>query len=175
MGLVYVQSARHAVFRLEWDDPSDHHLDIHSTLGPTFSALAWIPAEAAISGSVTDYFYRDHDVRAGQTYFYRLRQEDFDGQSTYSPIVSGNLPQRQGLSFRTLPNPGTDWLFLDIQTALELEEVSIKATDGLGRTYYDGSLPPDLRLPTGYWPTGMYFITLEVGEEQWQEKWIKVR
>lgn len=150
-------------------------LERKSTDEDNFSALAWIPAESLTNGSVTDYNYADYQVRPGETYFYRLRQEDFDGQYSYSPIVSGRLSLEQNFSWRILPNPGTDRLLVDLPSVQELEEVSIKAVDGLGRIFYEGPIPANQQLSTKDWPAGLFFITLQIGKEQWNKKWIKIR
>ena len=43
---------------------------------------------AGNSNHVLNYKYEDNDIESGKTYYYRLKQTDFDGKYTYSNIIS---------------------------------------------------------------------------------------
>ena len=76
--------------------------------GPTgtgFGTLQFIPATEGLS-----YRYVDRDLGAG-SYLYRLRQVDFDGTQSYSPIVELRLqPSVANLAY---PNPAGDYLAIE--------------------------------------------------------------
>ncbi len=58
------------------------------------------------SNSAKQYSYVDNSVRAGQSYSYRLKQIDFDGQFEYSNVVNVEVgvPMEFGLA-QNYPNP----------------------------------------------------------------------
>ncbi|MCF2446725.1 T9SS type A sorting domain-containing protein [Dyadobacter sp. CY345] len=51
---------------------------------------------------LSHYSFADADVIPGKTYYYRLRQQDFDGKSEFSVIISAKVPEQYG---RVYPNP----------------------------------------------------------------------
>jgi hypothetical protein len=54
--------------------------------GRSFTPIGWVDGIGEAQAQV-NYEFEDKNVRAGQAYYYRLRQEDFDGAFEYSSIV----------------------------------------------------------------------------------------
>jgi hypothetical protein len=70
-----------------------------------FEMIAWIDGHGTTS-NVNDYSFDDLDVKQGMTYYYRLKQIDFNGNYEYSKIVSGTIGEDvTGLAFNVMPNP----------------------------------------------------------------------
>ena len=65
--------------------------------------------QAASGTSRGVYEFEDRDVQPGIDYFYRLRQEDVDGSTSYSPIRSARLDQAAA-PVLVFPNPTRDML-----------------------------------------------------------------
>lgn len=78
----------------------------HSQDGQTFSALGII-AGAGTTGTGQSYSYTDTAAPAGPNY-YRLRQTDVDGQSTYSGVVVCMVDTMANI--RLYPNPASSAL-----------------------------------------------------------------
>lgn len=77
--------------------------------GRSFSQIGWV-AGAGEARYRIDYAFTDKNVIAGQNYFYRLRQEDFDDTFSYSEVVrievAGNMDD--GITGQFFPNPTVD-------------------------------------------------------------------
>ncbi|MTB49852.1 M4 family metallopeptidase [Lewinella sp. W8] len=114
-----------------------------------FRSLAFVPARGYA------YVYLDHEVRAGATYTYRLRQRDLDGTESYSPLVAVSLPEP---ALRLGPNPAGDFL------TVHLSDRAGPATGILyslsGQKMMEFSLKPGEthRLSTSRFPAGIYLI-----------------
>ena len=78
----------------------------HSTDGITFSDLSFVQTNTATGNSYgnLNYQYTDANPYKGNNY-YRLKQVDKDGHSTYSAIVSINCNNYKLMSVTAYPNP----------------------------------------------------------------------
>jgi len=92
--------------------------------GVNFGFLQKIGTEASNGNSNTALNYRAQDLNpyAGAN-FYRLKQTDLDGNSTYSSVTSVNFDKKQSLS--VYPNPSRGALFISgadkSETSLKIE------------------------------------------------------
>ncbi len=80
-----------------------------------------------------DYRFLDQGIIENTTYFYRLRQEDYDGSMSYSDVVSGALAS--GTDFNVgsfVPNPARESTMLSIRLD-EAADVSLRLFDASGR------------------------------------------
>jgi hypothetical protein len=74
-----------------------------STDGSNFQSIAWVAGRGTIH-TESRYQMVDNFVQPDISYYYRLKQEDFDGKQTLSPVRQARL----GLDIVTLhlsPNP----------------------------------------------------------------------
>ncbi|HEX8350471.1 MAG TPA: T9SS type A sorting domain-containing protein [Hymenobacter sp.] len=89
---------------LHWITASEKNSDYfevqRSTNGESFHAIGKVKGEGTTS-NISTYLFTDHAPAAGVAY-YRLRQVDFDGTESYSPIKS---VQWDGKAASFYPNP----------------------------------------------------------------------
>lgn len=145
-----------------------------STDGINFSEIAWIPGRGTTT-EVTDYRRQDTQVHGGQTYYYRLIQQDWDGQWEQAcQMISLQLPESKVPALTTAPNPFREQL--TVRFALpEKSQVHLSIYDSQGQLLWDRS---KTELPAGtqtlFWngtdaggqqlSAGMYFLRLQINQ-----------
>lgn len=79
--------------------------------GTSFAPIGWVSGSGN-AGAPVDYQFEDSDVTTGRNYYYRLRQEDFDGAFDYSSIVNVSLSGsgKNKMDGRIYPNPAANGL-----------------------------------------------------------------
>ncbi len=114
------------------------------------------------NGSV--YQYIDQRVEIGKTYYYQLRQVDFDGKETVSKIVSARLDGKgAGIKFN---NPVDNLLNINLTNITDKDsEIRVLGIDGrlvysVGVTSLDAQT---LRINVSNWSKGLYIVQLKTG------------
>ncbi len=141
-----------------------------ATDGLQFEDIGFVTGKGD-SDQRSDYSFDDITAPASKRLYYRLRQEDTDGNTTYSPIVT---VAGQGIAGAILsPNPVRDKATL--QLVLDAEtELSLAVCDMQGRLVH--ALPPVfvpageqlIDLPALNLPSGSYFLRISsVSGIQW--------
>jgi hypothetical protein len=120
-----------------------------------FSTIGWVDGKGT-SNEESHYNYVDVQVRQGITYYYRLRQTDFDGHYRYSPIQSAML---SGLpDARLYPNPAGSEFFVELPQQF-LEDTVLEFMDIQGRTIFRRNAGTPLeRFSTIGQPSGTYLV-----------------
>ncbi len=126
----------------------------------------------ATSGSETrghEYLFQDEEVPQGTSY-YRLREEDIDGQFFYSDIKAVFRDSQASLFISPNPNNGNFTVLLTGQTS----GVEVQVHNALGTLLYQTSQPAakEIVVPislTGQHP-GMYIVTVTNQEKSWSSK-----
>ncbi len=72
----------------------------------------------------THYSYRDNHPVSSINY-YRLKQNDFDGHSVYSPVVTTDLSGANPVSIQVFPNPVTNLITIRSQARNPVQSVKI--------------------------------------------------
>lgn len=110
-----------------------------STNGKNFAAIGWVATQAEGGNSVApvDYRFTDKAPATGMNY-YRLQQKDKDGQTAYSIIRS--LDFGNGAAFTCYPNPATEMLTIEHQSATEAK-VHFQLIDVTSRMVYQQDVP----------------------------------
>ncbi|MBN2777095.1 MAG: T9SS type A sorting domain-containing protein [Bacteroidales bacterium] len=86
------------------------------------------------SNSIINYQYTDNNTHSGTTY-YRLKQVDFDGTTSYSDIVSTNcFNEAHEPKIIVYPNPFNNDLNITTEGISEITKIEI--IDGLGKMVY---------------------------------------
>lgn len=114
------------------------------------------------------YEYNDFNVRTFQTYYYRVRNVDFDGQYSYTPIVSarieGGTNGFDANSVSLFPNPTSYNTAVSIVSSEEMELVmTTYTTSGKRLLEQDIKLQPGhtvVQLASNTWSNGVYFVKL---------------
>lgn len=102
----FAANAVDGMVELRWQTASEtHNLGFelqHSTNARDFEFVHWVDGSGT-NPHGADYRYSDLRHTAG-THYYRLVQQDYDGNRTYLPAISVNT-KGQPLSISTAPNP----------------------------------------------------------------------
>lgn len=93
-----------------------------------FAEVGWMDG-AGDAQQRTDYAFTDANA-AERTSYYKLKQVDSDGRSTWSPVVAVGGGGR-GPELVAFPNPATEWLMLE---GLPEDEWRIDLLDASGRS-----------------------------------------
>ena len=118
-----------------------------------------------------DYELNDEQPLDGMSY-YRLKQVDFDGTSSYSPIQSLNNVQVVLTSddVNVFPNPATTEINVAVQMKKEGDQ-EIQIVDLAGRlvysqtqNFYEGQ--NQFKMPLDNLPTGFYFVKFSSGNSE---------
>ncbi|MFK8161990.1 MAG: T9SS type A sorting domain-containing protein [Lewinella sp.] len=174
------------VNRLEWTVENEIDLDFYSLERSTDEGLSWrehnrvsaISSGAsggAAAGAVevveeqstgTKYYATTDPAPVRQT-FYRLRITDLDGTFAYSPIVAVQRTKTTGL--RVAPNPSFGSFVVDLPATAP---ATLTLHNAAGREVWrSGSVEgTSLRVATGKFPTGVYFIRVKAGAEVFEER-----
>ena len=143
-----------------------------SSDGLNFESLGFVPSQGN-SVQNQDYAFDDHFPNASINY-YRLRQNDVDGQVSYSRTIalSRDRGQAEG-SYRFFPNPNRGLVYYEA-TFGQAQNLKIEVSDVLARTVqrFDYEAQTGLNLlpiNLDYLPAGSYFVRVISslsGEEQ---------
>jgi ABC-type lipoprotein export system ATPase subunit len=125
---------------IEWQTASENNNESftieRSSDGKTFIEIYTVSG-AGSTTALNNYSYLDKDNQPGLIY-YRLKQTDFNGTSTYSAIRSINS-NKLDFGFTIFPNPSSiDNLKIRIASK-KIETIILQITDNLGQIVYRGS------------------------------------
>jgi hypothetical protein len=150
---------------LTWRTASEHN-NSHFAVERSSDAHRWVSVgEVPGHGSTLEpqsYSFTDSQPLSGTNY-YRLRQEDFDGNHEYSPVISVEF-KRELPTVTFYPNPVSDELFF-ITPQFADDSITVRIFDPAGRLFRQSALQ-DNRLNVQDLPPGVYFIKLETGTRQ---------
>ena len=128
--------------------------------GRSYTAVGEV-AGAVNSVELNRYNFTDATYKAGDVSFYRLKQVDFDGTSSYSKVVYINSSAKAGQSVRVAPNP---FLNEDIQLigvkAADMNKNNIRVFNLAGKQLsFEISGSNAIRLDPSL-PKGVYFVNI---------------
>jgi subtilisin-like proprotein convertase family protein len=155
---------------------NDHFIIERSTDAQEFSVLGKVPSKAkgGKSTSTLNYTLNDPNVKKG-TYYYRLKQVDFDGKLTLSSVAMVVVDDKEALT--VIPNP-TDNVAEIAYESHALGFALLKVYDTRGRLV----LAKELVCSKGHNTysldlqkemSGMFYIVLSVGEKVYNTKLLK--
>lgn len=154
---------------LSWATASERNNDYftieRSTEGKQFEPYAYM-AGAGNSSSVLRYSLTDSSPLEGISY-YRLKQTDFDGSTTYSKIQSVHFVEE--LEIAIYPNPSNGECFL---TGKKVQDCTISLIDAYGKevTVPRSNDGTGVKFITHALVNGIYFIRITRNEEVQQLK-----
>lgn len=145
-----------------------------STDGVNFDVIGWVDGNGT-TNEETSYIYKDEDVEPGITYYYRLRQVDFDLEEEYTGIVNASLVGSDlGRIFEIYPNPvvGDQPLFVNIGTPTQ-EKFILTIVNDLGQVVRRELIQQVGNSIYNYdmseLSSGNYFINLKSQEQNYNE------
>jgi hypothetical protein len=125
---------RENAIQLDWKTASEYNnagfeIERRSETEREFTAIGEVAAADEVQ-QVNHYEYLDKEVRPGTRYYYRLRQNDLDGQFEYSQIRTVRMEGTE-LGLQVYPSPARGELFgfLNVQSG----EVELRLHDLNGR------------------------------------------
>lgn len=142
--------------------------------GVDFKNIGWV----AGNGSTTEpkaYAFDDKDVAANTTYYYKLRQVDFDGKSEETNIVSARISNGDLFSVSDfIPNPTNNSSRLIVNTSMPTT-VQVKFYTQLGQqlsneTFHLQSGSNDLNFNVENFASATYTAVLVAGNNVYSKK-----
>jgi len=140
--------------------------------GQNFTTISWVPS-LGNTGDQQVYMQIDKDVVHSVKYYYRLKQEDLNGQYTYSPVRDAMTGLTAG-SIRIYPNPVKNTLFIvpaanmeaTVQVLNPAGEVVVSLTDVMMNGQYE--------LNVDHLTPGIYLLKV-IGHngELFMQRWVK--
>ncbi len=151
---------------------NDYFVVERSIDGQAFEAIGEIVG-AGTTEDMQIYSFTDRDLRIG-THQYRLRQVDFDGVTSYSPVIKISIEATDLSTMAVIyPNQTPDVYNLLLKDSRHSHHLTI--FDLQGRILLDTDLEGEVhQLLTHHWSNGLYFahITSTNGEGEEQIKFV---
>ncbi|MEL6655337.1 MAG: T9SS type A sorting domain-containing protein [Bacteroidota bacterium] len=139
-------------------EENNSHFEVErSTDGRQFQFLAKVESSGSSFGD--EYSFLDDQPISGTNY-YRIKQVDFDGSSSFSEIRQVRM--ESSVNVKVFPNPAHDFLYLE---GLDGEQVEI--TNGQGKTVLQYTYQVASPIPVAQLPAGLYFLRTSAGVLRW--------
>ncbi len=118
---------------LEWTTASENnnkgfHIEHNLTGDDQWQTIGWVEG-AGHSDQIQTYSFIHRSV-SKETHYYRLRQEDLNGDFTYSHIEKLTLEEEPVTEVTLFPNPTSNYLLLQLPEELLQPQVIITDTQG---------------------------------------------
>jgi hypothetical protein len=151
---------------LRWATASElnnDYFELERTANPLegFEAIARIDG-AGTTSEITNYEYLDQNPVVGTNY-YRLKQVDFDGTTTYSEVIALEV-EADAVNNALFPNPTRGKVFYRVNTTVE-KSVELRISNALGQ-----QISQEVYQLT----TGQNQITIDLSKYPAASYWIQV-
>jgi hypothetical protein len=150
-----------AAVALRWHTASEQHnagfeVQRRPATAADFATIGFV-AGAGTTGQTTGYAFRDASAPAGPVY-YRLRQLDHTGPTTYSPVVAiaGAAPAAEATLLPVFPQPAHG--ALRVQVAGTEQPVTLRLLDGMGRVVHQQLCQSEAQVQVSGLPVGIYYL-----------------
>ncbi len=129
----------------------------------------------AAATEATSYSFTDRDPLAGNS-FYRVRQTDFDGQFSFSPVVNSRRAYPEIRLYPTLAKAG-EMVNLELPEDLQQGDIHVSLLDQNGRTIWQKLTSGEAVQPlqTIDLPEGLYLVNLRNERVNWTGRLVIVR
>jgi hypothetical protein len=161
---------------LQWETASEQdnrgfHVQRSVNSSRYFENIGFVAATSELKAKNL-YNFTDKDVKPGNIYYYRLQQEDQDGDSNLSDIRSVNFEGVTG-QLQITPNPARDYVQLTA-SEMDWEDVfEITIINAAGQVIRQTTMSLDNALSTVDWPAGVYLIRAVSENKIWAGKVVK--
>jgi hypothetical protein len=117
-----------------------------------------------------EYEYLDNTVAKNTRYFYRLKQTDLDGKTSYSPVRAVILNDSKLANISINPNPVVSDQLTLLLNENKLNTLDVQVLDAAGRqlsaTRFSNTAPgASLQVPVHNLPAGLYLLRLVAGDD----------
>jgi Secretion system C-terminal sorting domain len=159
---------------IQWTTASEVNNDFFSVErsadGIYFETAARMPG-AGTTSQTNYYAWTDQDASAGGSFYYRLRQTDFDGRNSLSGVISSHC-RNENKTGLLKPNPASD--FVLIAGSSFSGESTIRLTDTPGQTVREQKIAAgeEFRLDLSGLENGIYVVSISNPHELRKEKLI---
>ena len=147
-------------------EKDNDYFDIEKSMdGKNFKTIGKING-AGNSQQILKYTFTDSNLSPGLNY-YRLKQTDYDGKFTYSPVdvISFSPEQTEKIDYKIYPVPASDIIYIDMNSHTDLQThfkiVNVLGTIVLQKNVFlqigNNHLEIDLNEMSG----GVYFILFD--------------
>ncbi|MEJ7589373.1 MAG: T9SS type A sorting domain-containing protein, partial [Ferruginibacter sp.] len=139
--------------------------------GTGFVQVGWVNGHGTSSSTAT-WNFTDNYVQPGITYYYRLRQVDFDNKHLFSPVRDARLKPGAGISISVSPNPVKGQANLYIIGTTQKANVELINTAGQKILRQDGVNAVDgiYKVPLYGLASGVYTIMVYLPEGVFTKK-----
>lgn len=173
--------------QLDWQTASERNSEgfevQRSEDGQTFSKIGWLPAALAGSEGVRNYELLDEEVVIGPLYYYRLKQNDSDGNFEYSPVRTARLRGTAlgAWSFSyPFPNPASEETTVQVYAPQDgVVTYSIFNSGGQrvlqNQVSLAGRRDTRLRIRLGRLPAGAYTIRFSADRNTFETRRLMIR
>lgn len=159
--------------KCEWTTASEVNNDFfevqRSADGQNFETIGLVDGTGSTS-SYSNYFFTDAVPLQGLNY-YRLRQNDFDGNFEYSEIVKVEVVSEL---YSVYPNPVKEKYYLKLDEADKSGTQIIQLHNTLGKIVFSrrvGENEKSVELDRAGFPAGSYFLSIiQNGEKRYSER-----
>ncbi|MEX2590131.1 MAG: T9SS type A sorting domain-containing protein, partial [Chitinophagales bacterium] len=122
--------------RVDWVTATEINnagFEVHrSTDGVNFREIGWVDG-AGNSTDELEYAFDDHDVESNKTYYYRLKQIDYDGAFELTYIVNAKITQEGILTVGNfIPNPSNGNSYINVNSS-EVHKIRVQIFTTLGQ------------------------------------------
>lgn len=150
-----------------WGTISEENADYfevqRSADGVYFRSLGQVEARGT-TNETQHYYFRDMRPLSGWSY-YRLRQFDLNGSSSYSNIAAMNMAEVAGVELQVWPNPWSgDQLNIEVSESLLFDHVTLM--DASGKVVWQQRVPiaSTQKIEVPNMPVGWYTLSLFQGQ-----------
>ena len=156
---------------------NDHFEVMRSIDGKNFEVIGTVKA-AGNSHQMSYYNMVDNQLIDGEfTYYYQLRQIDFDGSSSLSDVITIRLDQQINRNVEMYPNPANELVNIRIDGKAG-DQVKAHLMDNTGKlvtTMVNTLLSQNsemFRFDVTALPSGVYMVNISVGNKLFTQKLI---
>ena len=180
---IYVNASRtNGKHLIKWGTAREvnlSHYEVERKMGSKgeFESLGLKVLPNTSATTIHEYEIEDIDVALSGTYYYRVKQVDFDGKHTYSDVVYVTFTDANGIVL--YPSPSVNEANLDINLGIS-SKVSIQLYDAASRlisvirdeVMEEGN--HNIRIDLSGNTAGVYNVVLDINGERISKKLIKV-
>ncbi len=131
-----------------------------------FKTIDWLQGQGD-AASATYYTYTDRQLKAGHTYYYRLKQVDYDGTSSYSPVRALQVGESGAVLLKAYCLSSSQEVIVE-GMMLNFDSGILEVFDVQGQklqTLRKEKGEHMLRITTRGWPPGVYMLRMQAGSK----------